>query len=82
MNVEYSMVFLREFAAAPADVQRAFDKQVRFLRLNASHPSLRVKKYNVALELWQGRVNRGWRFYFTIERDTNFCTASQRIQTK
>ena len=70
MNVAYSRRFLREFAAAPADVQTAFDKQVRLLRLNARHPSLRIKKYNVERELWQGRVNRDWRFYFTIDGDT------------
>jgi len=28
---------------------------------------LRAKKYDEALGLWQARVNRTWRFYFTIE---------------
>jgi hypothetical protein len=31
------------------------------------HPSLRAKKYGVAGDLWQARVNDSWRFYFTIE---------------
>jgi hypothetical protein len=33
------------------------------------HPSLRVKKYQGAADLWQACVNRDWRFYFTIEGD-------------
>jgi hypothetical protein len=33
------------------------------------HPSLRVKKYDEARQIWQGRVNRSWRFYFLIEGD-------------
>ena len=31
---------------------------------------LRAKKYDEARDLWQARVTRGWRFYFTIEGDT------------
>jgi plasmid maintenance system killer protein len=34
------------------------------------YPSLRAKKYNEAEDLWQARVNKDWRFYFTIEDDT------------
>jgi plasmid maintenance system killer protein len=67
MNVEYSRRFLREFAAAPAQVRKAFEKQIELFRQTPSHPSLRAKKYNAAIDLWQARVNRDWRFYFTIE---------------
>lgn len=31
---------------------------------------LRAKKYDEATDLWQARVNRDWRFYFTIAGDT------------
>jgi len=33
------------------------------------HPSLRAKKYDEPAGLWQARVNRNWRFYFTISGD-------------
>ena len=36
------------------------------------HPSVRTKKYDEARNIWQGRVNRSWRFYFLIERDRYF----------
>jgi len=67
MRVRYSQRFLRQYASAPAEVQKAFDKQCGFLLENLSHPSLRAKKYDEALGLWQARVNRNWRFYFTME---------------
>ena len=63
MTLRYSKHFLRQYAAAPLAVQKAFDKQSRLLLANFRHPSLRAKKYDEA------RVNREWRFYFTIEGD-------------
>ena len=55
---------------APRNVQRAFDKQLEFLVDNLHHPSLRAKKFGQSGNLWQARVNRDWRFYFTIHDDT------------
>ena len=34
------------------------------------YPSLRAKKYDESADLWQARVNKDWRFYFTITDDT------------
>jgi mRNA interferase RelE/StbE len=70
MKAHYSNRFLRQYSAAPAAVRRAFDKQSGLLLENLNHPSLRAKKYNEVLDLWQARVSRDWRFYFTIEGDT------------
>lgn len=67
MKLRYSRHFLEQYAAAPPAVRRAFDKQSKFLLQNLRHPSLRAKKYHEALNLWQARVTRDWRFYFTIE---------------
>ena len=55
---------------APRSVQRAFEKQLDFLVHNLHHPSLRAKKFDQGRNLWQARVNRDWRFYFTIHDDT------------
>jgi mRNA interferase RelE/StbE len=59
----------RDYRSAPATVQKAFDKQVRLLAGNLRHPSLRAKKYDESANLWQARVNRDWRFYFTMVPD-------------
>jgi mRNA-degrading endonuclease RelE of RelBE toxin-antitoxin system len=55
---------------APLPVQRAFDKQIRFLAANLHHPSLHAKKYDEANDRWQARVDKNWRFYFRIVEDT------------
>jgi mRNA interferase RelE/StbE len=55
---------------APARIKRAFEKQIGYLAQDLRHPSLRAKKYDEALNLWQARVTRDWRFYFQIEGDT------------
>ncbi len=70
MRLIHTARFEKDYAAAPTDVQNAFDKQERFLADNLQHPSLRAKKYDESAGLWQARVNRAWRFYFTIEGDT------------
>jgi hypothetical protein len=60
----------RDYRNAPVRIQHAFEKQVRLLALNLHHPSLRAKKYDQSLDVWQARVNREWRFYFRITGDT------------
>jgi mRNA interferase RelE/StbE len=69
MQVFYSEHFLEAFADAPLQVQKAFGKQLELLLQNFRHPSLRTKKYDKTKGIWQARVTRDWRFYFTIEGD-------------
>jgi mRNA-degrading endonuclease RelE of RelBE toxin-antitoxin system len=59
----------RDYRTAPPAIQDAFDKQARLLLSDPHHPSLRIKKYKGAAGLFKARVNRDWRFYFTIEED-------------
>ena len=68
MKVLFTVRFHRSFADAPEDIKRAFDKQLSLLLRDLRHPSIRAKKYDATR--WQGRVTRGWRFYFRIEDDT------------
>jgi len=70
MKVEYSAAVEEALAKAPAAVRKAFLKQVKFLEQDLHHPSLRAKKYDEATDRWQARVNKDWRFYFTIIDDT------------
>jgi hypothetical protein len=70
MKIAYAECALAALDDAPAGVRKAFFKQLRFLAANLSHPSLHAKKYDEARDVWQARINRGWRFYFTIEGDT------------
>lgn len=70
MRARRTSRFDRDFADAPANVQRAFEKQLALLLQDLRHPSLRAKKYDEARGIWQARVTRSWRFYFLMEGDT------------
>ena len=70
MNIDYLPRALRALKDAPADVRKAFFKQVTFLAGKLHHPSLHAKKYDEARDRWQARVNKNWRFYFNIVGDT------------
>lgn len=47
-----------------------FHKQVAHLLQSLHYPSLHAKKYNAEEDIWQGRVNGSYRFYFQIHKDT------------
>jgi mRNA-degrading endonuclease RelE of RelBE toxin-antitoxin system len=61
--------FDRDLAGAPPSIQQAFEKQLALLLTSPRHPSPRAKKYDEARGIWQARVTRDWRLYFTIEND-------------
>jgi plasmid maintenance system killer protein len=69
MRAVYTERFLESYADAPPDIQRAVDRRIALLLHNLRHPSLRAKKYDESRDIWQARVNGGWRFYFKIEGD-------------
>jgi len=58
--------FRRALAKFPPPIQKAFEKQLRFLLADIRHPSLRAKKYDEANDIWQARVTGNVRFYFSI----------------
>ena len=59
----------KDYVGLPVVIRKALGKQLRFLLANRAHPSLHAKKYSEALDVWQCRVTRDWRFYFKIEGD-------------
>jgi len=69
MTIHFSDRADKDYAALSADARKAFGKQLEFLLVNPRHPSPRAKKLEGSDDLWQARVNRGWRFYFKIEGD-------------
>lgn len=69
MRVRFTERADKDYASAPEDMRKAFQKQLRFLLGNLQHPSLKAKKYDEANNIWQARVNGNWRFYFVIRGD-------------
>ncbi len=72
MKIDYAERFIKSLEGAPPNIQKAFYKQAKLLLENLRHPSLRAKKYDEARNIWQARVTRDWRFYFTIQDDTYY----------
>jgi mRNA-degrading endonuclease RelE of RelBE toxin-antitoxin system len=70
MRAAYTDKILDQLAAAPVPIQRAFEKQVRFLLHDLRYPSLKAKKYDEARDIWQARVTGAWRLHFRIEGDS------------
>lgn len=69
MRIIFSARAAIAIADAPARVRKAFHKQIAFLAQDLHYPSLRAKKYDEAQDVWQARVTKDWRFYFTIADD-------------
>lgn len=69
MRPHLSERFVRSYTSAPPTIRRAFDRKLEILLDNLRHPSLRAKKYDEARDIWQARVNEGWRFSFRIQGD-------------
>ena len=69
MNIRFADSAKKNFKDLPADIKARVRKQLNLLRADLRHPSLRAKKYDESNDIWQGRVNRSYRFYFTIEGD-------------
>ncbi len=65
-HVEMTPHFVRSFSTLPADVQKAFGKQLGLLLRDSTHPSLDLKLYDRERGIWQARVTRAYRFYFTV----------------
>ena len=69
MKYERTFSFKREYKKFSVEVQKAFEKQIKFLLKDIRHPSLRAKKYDESADVWQARVTDTVRFYFCIEGD-------------
>ena len=70
MTASFTLRFRKQYQKLSKERQARFDKQLAFLLSNLRHPSLRVKKYDEANDIWQARVDDDYRFYFQIEDDT------------
>lgn len=69
MRHEFENKFLEQLENFPLEVQRKFQKQLRFLLQDVRHPSLHAKKYGGTNNIWQARVDKNVRFYFEIKSD-------------
>jgi mRNA-degrading endonuclease RelE of RelBE toxin-antitoxin system len=57
-------------AKLPQSIQKKANKQFLLLLKDLRHPSIHAKKYNESLDIWQGRIDQSYRFYFRIINDS------------
>lgn len=70
MEIIFTKRARKDFADLSPQLKAQARKQLALLQQNLRHPSLAAKKYGGADDLWQGRVNRDYRFYFRVIDDT------------
>ena len=66
MKIRLTDKAVKQYQKLPKNLQVKADKQFDYLRADIRHPSLHAKKYQEALGVWQGRIDKGYRFYFYI----------------
>ena len=72
MQIRFSDKAIGEYESLESRISKQADKQFDFLVSDYRHKSLNIKKYNKKLEIWQGRINKSWRFYFHIINDVYY----------
>lgn len=74
MRVVFSATFAAGYRALPADIQRRADKTIRLLGTKEGgkpfHPSLRAKRIQGTLDIWEASVTMKYRLTFQIHEDT------------
>ena len=74
MQIKTLRQFDDTYAALPESIRRKVAKQIKMLAADLRYPSLHAKKYNETRDIWQARIDRSYRFYFTIDGDTYILT--------
>lgn len=66
MDLEFIARARKDLESLDPNTKAQARKQLALLRDNIRHPSIQAKKYDERNDVWQGRVNRSYRFYFRI----------------
>lgn len=69
MRIAFTRRATKDLAALPPRMADRLGKQLGLLAANLRHPSIDAEKCGGLEDVWQGRVNRDFRFYFRIEDD-------------
>jgi mRNA-degrading endonuclease RelE of RelBE toxin-antitoxin system len=66
MKIIRTQRFLEDYRKLPPQVQRQTDRKLRYLAENLAHPSLRVKRVRKYENVYEGSINKDYRFLFLI----------------
>ncbi len=70
MRLLFTHSFIRDYQGLPEYLQKTVDQKLRLFMGNPRHPSLAIKKMQDPRDIWEGRINRGYRFTFQIEGES------------
>jgi hypothetical protein len=70
MTVQTTRPFDRDYARLPTGLKDRVDRQIALLLSDPHHPSLRLKKMEGTLSIWEARVTRSYRLTLEIRGDT------------
>lgn len=69
MPLVFTNRFRRAYQRLPQNVQAKVQKSLRLLDENPRHPSLQVKQIQGVKGIYEGRVDRKYRFSFEFDGD-------------
>ena len=61
---QFSRQFKKEYSNLPKEIQKTFDRKLKLLLQDMSHPSPRVKMIQGTKNRWEGSVTMKYRFTF------------------
>lgn len=69
MKFERPDKFKKQYKKLPLKIQIKCEKQLKLLATNFRHPSIHAKKKQGGADIWEGRIDRFYRFTFTMSED-------------
>lgn len=70
MKLLFTKTFIQDYQRLFFYIQKQTDRQLTRLVKDVYHSSLRIKKIKDSRDIWEGRINKNYRFTFQIEEDT------------
>ncbi|MBI3588935.1 MAG: hypothetical protein HY093_00770 [Candidatus Liptonbacteria bacterium] len=72
MKLAFAKKALDDYLDLSKELKTKADKQFSLLIKNLRHPSIHAKKYDESQNVWQGRIDKNYRFFFTMKKDVVF----------
>ena len=69
MRLLFAKPFRKEYAILPSVICRSAEEKLKLLLEDFRHPSLRAKKMEGYLGIWEGRITKNYRFTFQVTKD-------------
>ncbi len=69
MRIRLKEIFKKDYRKLTAALQKLADVKLELLAGNPRHPSLRVKKMEGHVDIWEASVTMKYRMTFEIEAD-------------